>query len=39
MHNKKYKKCNELDKMLPNVAKVPCIYGDFLDRKKEMQQR
>ena len=34
MHNKKYKKCNELDKMLPNVAKVLCIHGDFLKYKK-----
>ena len=30
----KKKKCNELDKMLPNVAKVLNIHGDFLGQKK-----
>lgn len=35
MHNKKYKKDIKLDKMLLNVAKVLCIYGDFLEIKKK----
>lgn len=34
MHNKKREKCNELDKMLLNVAKVLNIHGDFLGQKK-----
>lgn len=35
----KKKKYNELDKMLPNVAKILNIQGDFLGQKKEMQRK